>query len=122
MEFYRLLLGVLGTWRITHLLSEEDGPWEVFAHLRRAAGNGVLAGLFGCFLCLSLWVAIPFCLLLAADKKEALLLWPALSGAAILIERMTSKQEQAPPAIYFETKDTDDGLLRKEHNNGGIGD
>lgn len=40
MGFYSLIVGALCVWRITHLLSAEDGPGDVLVHLRRHAGNG----------------------------------------------------------------------------------
>ena len=39
MRFYDLILGILGVWRITHLLQAEDGPWDLVVQLRRALGN-----------------------------------------------------------------------------------
>src|SRR5713101_930701 len=30
---YRLLLGTLCTWRITHLFHAEDGPWDVIVRI-----------------------------------------------------------------------------------------
>jgi len=90
VEIYWLVLGVLGVWRVTHLLFAEDGPWAVVIRLRRWAGTGFWGSLLDCFYCLSVWVAAPFALLLASGWKERLLLWPALSAGAILIERVTS--------------------------------
>lgn len=98
MKFYWLALGILGVWRITHLLHAEDGPWEILARMRRAAGRGFWACLLDCFYCLSLWIAIPFAYCIGAGWKERLLLWPALSGAAILLERANTR----PEAIFHE--------------------
>jgi len=41
MGFYWLMLGILGVWRITHLLQAEDGPWDLVVRFRRKAGNGL---------------------------------------------------------------------------------
>ena len=90
---YRLLLGVLCVWRITHLLQAEDGPWDVVVRLRAWAGAGALGRLMDCFYCLSLWIAPPFAWLLGTGWIEQLLLWPALSGGAILLERATFIKE-----------------------------
>lgn len=60
--------------------------------LRRRAGNGFWGELLDCFYCLSLWVAAPFALWLGEHLAECLLLWPALSGGAILLERMTGHE------------------------------
>ena len=90
MKFYGLVLGALAVWRITHLLNAEDGPFDVFVRLRRFAGAGLWGDLLDCFYCLSLWIAAPFACWLGDAWKERLLLWPALSAASIVIERVTS--------------------------------
>ena len=92
VDFYRLVVGILVAWRITHLLFAEDGPWDVIIWLRRQAGAGFLGKLLDCFDCLSLWIAAPLALLLGSGWTERLLLWPALSAGAILIERLTSRE------------------------------
>ncbi len=93
-ESYRLLLGVLCVWRITHLLQAEDGPWDVVVTTRRAAGAGFFGRLMDCFYCLSLWIAAPFAAVLGQTVSEKWLLWPALSGAAILLEKITTRTEK----------------------------
>lgn len=96
MKFYWLTLGVLAVWRITHLLAHEDGPRDLVLRLRRAAGTGFWASLLDCFMCLSLWVAVPFALWLGDDWGERLLLWLAFSGGAILAERLTGTSDLPP--------------------------
>jgi hypothetical protein len=86
--FYGFSLGVLGVWRVTHLFNAEDGPWEILVRLRRVAGPSFWGELLDCFYCLSLWVSAPFALLLSSNWRELLLLWLALSGGAILLERV----------------------------------
>jgi hypothetical protein len=112
MRFYGFVLGALAVWRLTHLLVAEDGPWDVLVRLRRRAGAGFWGELLDCFYCLSLWIAAPFAVLLGASWPERLLLWPALSGAAILLERATARPA-IPPATYFEEKEDGDVLLRQ---------
>ena len=92
MDFYWLAIGVLVVWRITHLLFAEDGPWDVVILLRKRAGGGFWGKLLDCFYCLSLWVAAPLTLLLYRGWTERLLLWPALSAGAILLERLTASE------------------------------
>jgi hypothetical protein len=113
MDVYGLLLGALCVWRVTHLLNAEDGPWDLLVRLRRRAGDGFWGDLLDCFYCASLWVAAPFAALLADDLRERLLLWPALSGAAILLERITHRGTGAPPVLYTEDEEDDDVLLRQ---------
>jgi len=90
MRFYWLVLGTLAVWRITHLLANEDGPWDLILRLRKAVGSGFWGQMMDCFNCLSLWVALPFAAAIAEDWREGFLLWLSLSGAAILIERITA--------------------------------
>jgi hypothetical protein len=113
MRFYWLALGVLCVWRVTHLFYGEDGPWGVMAKLRQRAGDGFWASLLDCFYCLSLWMAAPLAYLLGETRKERLLLWPALSAGAILLERITSAEDKVPPATYFEDEKENYELLRR---------
>jgi len=114
MRFYWLIIGMLSVWRVTHLLAAEDGPWQFFSWLRRRAGDGFFSDLLDCFYCLSLWISAPVACLIGEGWTERILLWPALSGGAILLERVTTARSgSTPPAPYREDKE-DDGMLRKE--------
>ena len=122
MKSYMFILGVLGTWRVAHLLSAEDGPSRILVRLRKAIGGGFWGDLMECFYCLSLWIAVPFCIVLGEGVKERCLLWLALSGGASLLDRFTSR-ETAPPAIYFEDSEEEhgderDALLREKQSTG----
>jgi len=94
---------VLVLWRITHLLNAEAGPFRIFARLRVAAGDGFLGQLLDCFYCLSLWLAIPLAWMTGADWAQRLMLWPALSGAACLLEQAT--RHTVFPGIYEDPKE-----------------
>jgi hypothetical protein len=107
-RFYWFVLAVLAAWRITHLLSSEDGPWRLSARLRLALEGGFWANLLNCFYCLSVWVSAPIAFWTGAGLKERALLWPAISAAAILLERITVRPESAPPAEYFEHEENND--------------
>jgi hypothetical protein len=89
------VLGVLAVWRITHLLVAEDGPGRVFVHLRRAAAAVRLRRLADCFYCASVWIAVPFALLIAREWPTIALCIPALSGGAIALERLTARDDAA---------------------------
>ena len=112
MDFYRLTIGILAVWRITHLLEAEDGPWEMVVRLRRLAGAGFWGKLLDCFYCLSIWVAFPVSMGLAERWADVVLLWPALSGGAILLQRATERGAEAAPYYEELPKGEDDGLLR----------
>ena len=109
-EIYWLLLGVLCVWRGTHLLHAEDGPWDLLRKLREALARGPSSRLLDCFYCLSLWIAAPVAWLLGSGLEHRLFLWLALSAGAILIERVTNREDVAP-ALYFE-EEVEDELLR----------
>jgi hypothetical protein len=117
MRFYWLTLSTLAVWRITHFLQAEDGPWDVGRRLRQRVGTGAAGRLLHCFYCLSFWIAAVVAGFVAGSGREFLLLWPALSGAAILLERVTASG--APQALYFEEEEEeererkDDELLRR---------
>ena len=115
MSFYWLTLGVLAVWRLAHLLSAEDGPWETVVRLRLWLAAGFWGSLLDCFHCLSLWLALPFALAIGAGWWERLLLWPALSAGAILVERLTgpAKGVAMVEEIPEAAKEDDDALLRK---------
>ena len=102
MHFYGFTLSALAVWRITHLLQAEDGPWDWLVRFRRLVGNGFWGGLLDCFYCLSLWVSAPLAWWLGESGKESFLLWLALSGAAILLERLAAKSPATPPTYWHE--------------------
>jgi len=96
-------VGVLAVWRITHLFWAEDGPFDSFVRLRRLAGANFVGKLLGCFYCLSLWAAALPAWLLGATWSERAMVWFALSGGAILLERATGdKSWSPPPAVWHE--------------------
>jgi hypothetical protein len=115
MRFYLLIVGILAVWRLAHLLYGEDGPWNLMAHLRQRSGQGFWGQLLDCFYCLSLWVALPFAAALGDGLYNRVLLWPALSAGAIVLERLTLRGEaeilSLPPResndVLRQSSDTD---------------
>jgi hypothetical protein len=89
MKWYLLIIGLLAAWRVTHLLQAEDGPFDLIYRIRKALGNSILGKMMDCFNCLSLWISMPFAYFLGDSWPEKILLWLALSGGAILLERIT---------------------------------
>ncbi|MGH9455984.1 MAG: hypothetical protein ACRD2O_18680, partial [Terriglobia bacterium] len=84
----RFVLAALATWRVTHLLANEDGPADLMVRFRARLGHGLAGRLMDCFMCLSLWVAAPAALFVTAKLLDGLFAWLALSGAACLLERL----------------------------------
>jgi hypothetical protein len=114
MRFYWLVIGILVVWRITHLFYGEDGPWDVFVRLRRAVGEGFFGSLLDCFHCMSLWVAVPLAYWIGESWKQRLLLWPALSAGAMLLQKLTTKQEAVPLIVPGELHEKIDDVLRQQ--------
>lgn len=109
----RFALASLATWRMTHLLTEEDGPFDAVVRLRKRAGSGQLGELMDCFYCLSVWVAVPASLAVTRRRRDLPLVSLALSGAACLLEQATAERA-APGAGTFETRGAIDELLWQE--------
>ena len=121
-------IATLAVWRVTHLLAAEDGPWDLLARLRRRLGGGLWGDLLDCFYCLSLWLAAPAAWWIGESWAERAVLWPALSGGAILLERLTARLEGPRPPLFFEDpppeetgEEHTDELLRGEETTDGRG-
>lgn len=96
MTWLELAILALATFRASYMLALEEGPWRVFARIRKRLGaeDGVLENgrpkpltgkIVSCSLCNSVYVATGFYLLFAILPWS----WPvfvilALSGAASL--------------------------------------
>jgi hypothetical protein len=108
MDTVKLCVASLATWRAAHLLHAEDGPWQAVARLRQALDARQI-GVLECFLCVSVWTALPATLLTGVRRRQLLLTWPALSAAAVLLERA------AFPATFADVPDyTEDEYPHEE--------
>lgn len=85
----RFCLAALATWRVTHLLAEEDGPSDAVVRLRHRLGESQAGALMDCFYCLSVWIAAPLSFGIARRARDWPLTCLAVSGAACLLERAT---------------------------------
>ena len=122
------VVGVLGVWRVSHLVTAEDGPWGMLATARGWAGHGVLGQLLDCFHCASLWVSAVWGLAMPGPWTTRVATALALSGGAILLERATTRRTarvtaspaRAPVAMFVEQeqeqeqeREDADGVLRR---------
>lgn len=101
-EFWiKFTLAALATWRVTHLLANEDGPGDVIVKLRVRLGEGLAGKLIDCFKCLSLWIAAPAALFVTGTRLDRFFdlffVWLALSGAACLLERLVPESVATEP-------------------------
>ncbi len=93
LDGMRFVLAALATWRVTHLLANEDGPADIVFHLRRRLGESWIGGLMDCFNCLSFWIAAPAAIFVTTRPVPGLVTWLALSGAACLFERLCMREQ-----------------------------
>lgn len=98
----RVLLASLATWRLSHLLAEEDGPAEIVVRVRARLGSGSLGALMDCFYCLSIWIAAPLAITVTRRRRELPVVWLGLSGAACLLERLTGERPRTQVDHYQE--------------------
>ena len=108
----RFVLAVLATWRVTHLLANEDGPADLVVRFRARLGHGLAGSLMDCFHCLSLWISAAAALFVSRQPLAWLFTWLALSGAACLLQRLGQEPAVIPPALPGGEGDSD--VLRTE--------
>ncbi|TSA08464.1 MAG: hypothetical protein D4R73_08445 [Deltaproteobacteria bacterium] len=87
------ILSTLAVWRVTYLLSQEDGPFDLVIRFRKLFGQGFFGSLLDCFHCLSLWFSIPFAFWLSHGWQEGIITWLALSGGSSLLFKLTDKNK-----------------------------
>ncbi len=119
--WFHLVVAALATWRVTHLLANEDGPADVIFRIRRRLKGSFLGKLADCFQCLSVWVAIPMAFFVGRDALEGVVCWLALSGAAGLLERIC--REDSPPVVIQNLETSaeilEDGMLWTKSRDAG---
>lgn len=96
MNFFYLLLGGLATYRLSLLISKEDGPAYIFRKLRKlpppksSAKDGL-----SCEWCMSIWMGGVVALYLYWAQfiagKEWPLYWLAMSAIAIICNQQWTK-------------------------------
>jgi hypothetical protein len=84
--WFWFVISVLATWRVAHLISREDGPFDIVVKVRRRCGDGFWGRLMDCPYCLSLWIAVPFAFALANTITAWVAVWLAISGGASILE------------------------------------
>jgi hypothetical protein len=102
MNWFYFIATILVIWRLTHLLSKEDGPFDVIFLLRKRAGASFWGSLLDCFYCLSIWISLPFGIWLGGNWAEKVFFWLALSGGACLLEQATTKDNISNTTQYHE--------------------
>ena len=90
-ELEKYIVVVIVVWRIAHLISSEDGPFDLIIKIRKFAGNTFFGKLMDCFYCLSIWIGLFCAFYVAKGWQEIILITFFYSGASILLEKLTNK-------------------------------
>lgn len=92
MAVMTFVLASLATYRLSRMLTNEEGPFSAFTWLRGLAPKNTWIGRgLECIMCMSVWVALPLALYI--DWSWTLpLTWLGLSGATIIIWKWEQKR------------------------------
>lgn len=89
-----IILVTLGVFRLSYMVSNEDGPGDIFSKLREWVGqsNWVGRGL-NCFLCVSFWVSsFGAFFLYPDDSKMFFTSWFAIAGLCLIIHKRLTQR------------------------------
>ena len=97
----RLILAVLGTYRLTQLIVNEDGPGDVLYWLRMTVGEKqgtgwhFLSELITCEYCLSVWIAALLAVFVVAGGwfSAWVLAWLGIAGAFYIAQEIKDRNE-----------------------------
>lgn len=85
------LVLTLVIWRVSHLTSSEDGPFDIIVRLRKLFGDSTIGKLMDCFYCVSVWTALILASIVEHQSYlELLINTLSLSGAAIIVNEVLS--------------------------------
>lgn len=86
------ILSIAAVFRLTYMLQKEAGPFDILYHFRTVINKSKFgASLFGCFWCLSIWVAAPFAWYLSNDLWQWFVYDLALSAGASIIHQVLNR-------------------------------
>ena len=87
MSPFEFLILSFAVWRVTYFITGDLGPFDIFLRLRR------ISSFLDCPYCVSVWVSLAFTAWYFVDLRQAVILWLALSGAAIFLEEARRRIE-----------------------------
>lgn len=89
-----ILLAILATYRVSFLITSEEGPFGLAQSFRSAfdGAPGWMRNGFHCVLCVSFWVSLlPAALLMwifALSLPVAALLWLGIAGGVVFVAKV----------------------------------
>lgn len=102
-SFEFIVLG-LATWRVSNLLVDEKGPWDLFLKMRKLAGiehdedgtailipDGFMPGVLSCVWCASIWVGAFWGMFYFLTPEIAIVCGEifGLSTVAVIVNRIS---------------------------------
>lgn len=87
------ILASLAVYRLSRMITDEEGPFSIFTKLRALFlptdwfGRGL-----ECIMCLSVWVALPIALWIDWSSDFWPLTWLALSGVTVILRKWEFKK------------------------------
>lgn len=86
------VLSSLAVYRLSRMITDEEGPFTVFTKLRGLAKPDSWIGRgLECIMCVSVWVALPIALWIDYQGEWALT-WLALSAVTVIIRKWEQKR------------------------------
>ena len=86
------ILASLAVYRLSRMITDEEGPFEVFTKVRGLAPTTTWIGRgLECILCVSVWIALPFALWIDWSG-DWVLTWLALSAITVVIRKWEQKR------------------------------
>jgi hypothetical protein len=82
------VVSTMCAWRVTHLLTQEDGPHGSFARARRLLSTIGAAPIISCFHCTAVWISLGVVLIVYRVGLEVLPLTFAVAGAVSTLQRI----------------------------------
>lgn len=88
MTWFSFILALLAVYRVSHLLTQEDGPFDLFSTLREKLGQATWVGRgAACLLCVSFWLSALPAFYLARTYVEFALYWGGIAGGVLVIRK-----------------------------------
>jgi hypothetical protein len=92
MQPLTVILASLAVYRLSRMLTDEEGPFSMFVKLRNLAKPETWIGRgLACIICMSVWIALPVALWIDWTG-DWWLTWLALSGVAVIIRKWENKR------------------------------
>lgn len=88
MTWQVLLLAVLAVYRVARMLTQEDGPFDLFTRLRAAVGQSTWVGRgLHCFMCVSFWLSFIAVAMVVSPVlwREYILTSLGVAGGAVVV-------------------------------------